>query len=338
VTLLRVRIEQRAKYIAVQCRTTSREGSTSPPRISLILLWVKNSAARQLSIVEHPKIAIRRATAADAELCGQICYDAFTTIAAEHNFPADFPASIVAVQLLTWMFSHPGFYCIVAEENGRVVGSNCLDERSAIAGVGPVTIVPDAQNRSLGRRLMRAVMDRAEERAFPGMRLVQAGYHMRSLSLYAKLGFVVREHLACMQGPAMQEISPGYNVRPAELGDIAACNDLCFRVHGHARSGELKDAIHEGTAFVAEKDGELRAYASNVAFFGHAVAESNRDLQALISAAQEFKGPGILIPTRNAELFRWCLENGLRAIQPFTLMTMGLYNEPAGAYLPSILY
>jgi hypothetical protein len=25
-------------------------------------------------------------------------------------------------------------------------------------------------------------------------------------------------------------------------------------------------------------------------------------------------------------------------VEPMTLMTLGLYNEPAGAYLPSILY
>jgi hypothetical protein len=32
------------------------------------------------------------------------------------------------------------------------------------------------------------------------------------------------------------------------------------------------------------------------------------------------------------------LEQGLRVVQPMTLMTMGLYNEPVGAYLPSVLY
>ncbi len=34
----------------------------------------------------------------------------------------------------------------------------------------------------------------------------------------------------------------------------------------------------------------------------------------------------------------WCLDHGLRIVQLMTLMTLGLYNEPAGAYLPSILY
>jgi hypothetical protein len=32
------------------------------------------------------------------------------------------------------------------------------------------------------------------------------------------------------------------------------------------------------------------------------------------------------------------LRNGLRVLYPMTLMTRGLYNEPTGAYLPSVLY
>ena len=36
--------------------------------------------------------------------------------------------------------------------------------------------------------------------------------------------------------------------------------------------------------------------------------------------------------------FRWCLSNGLRVVQPMTLMSAGLYNEPAGAWSPSILF
>jgi hypothetical protein len=73
-------------------------------------------------------------------------------------------------------------------------------------------------------------------------------------------------------------------------------------------------------------------------FFGHAIGETNEELKALIGAAPEFLGPGFLLPTRNAELFRWCLEHGLRVVQPMTLMSIGLYNEPAGAFLASVLY
>jgi len=37
-------------------------------------------------------------------------------------------------------------------------------------------------------------------------------------------------------------------------------------------------------------------------------------------------------------LLRWCRGQGLKITQPLTLMTLGLYNEPAGAFLPSITY
>jgi hypothetical protein len=35
---------------------------------------------------------------------------------------------------------------------------------------------------------------------------------------------------------------------------------------------------------------------------------------------------------------RWCLGEGLRITQTMTLMTMGLYNQPDGVWLPSVLY
>ena len=296
------------------------------------------AAQTQELTAEHPLTVIRRATPADAEECGRICFAAFGTLADRHSFARDFPVPEVATQILSMMFSHPSFFCVVAEQDNKIIGSNCLDERAAIAGVGPITIDPGIQNRSVGRQLMQAVMTRAAERRSAGVRLLQAAYHNRSLSLYAKLGFVVREPLACMQGPAIQKTVPGYHVRPARQSDLSGCNDLCFRVHGHDRGGELSDAIQQATAVVAESDGVIKAYASSIAFFGHAVGGANQDLQALLAAATEFQGPGILVPTRNAGLFRWCLESGLRVIQPMTLMTTGLYNEPDGAYLPSILF
>lgn len=236
------------------------------------------------------------------------------------------------------MFSHPGFYCVVAESDGQILGSNCLDEHGSIAGVGPITIDPEIQNKRVGRALMDAVLTRSKERGFRGFRLVQAAFHNRSLSLYTKLGFDVREPIANMQGPPIKISSHEHNIRPARMGDLEQCNQLCQRVHGHDRSGELRDAIGQGTAVVAERGERIAAYTSGLGFFGHTVGESNLDVQALIASADAFAGPGILVPTRNAGLFRWCLENGLRVVQPMTLMSSGFYQEPAGAFLPSIIY
>jgi predicted N-acetyltransferase YhbS len=281
---------------------------------------------------------IREATPADAEICGRICYDAFKTISEAHGFASDFPAPEVPIGLLARMIADPKFYGVVAEIDGRVVGSNFLDERNMIAGVGPITVDQAVQNRAVGRRLMDAVHERAASKNFAGVRLIQAGFHTRSLSLYAKLGYDVREHLACMQGNALNIAIEGHVVRPAAETDFDACNRVCRQVHGHDRAGELRDAIARGNATVVEHDGRVTGYATIVGFFGHAVGETNADVKALIGATKEFAGPGFLLPTRNGELFRWCLTNGLRVTQPMTLMSRGLYNEPAGAFLPSILY
>ena len=280
----------------------------------------------------------RPARIEDAEVCGRICYQAFTGISTHHNFPPDFPAPEEAIGLLTMMFSHPKFFCVVAETNERIVGSNCLDERGPIAGLGPITVDPTVQNSSIGRSLMHAVLDHARMRGVAGVRLVQAAYHSRSLSLYLKLGFDAREPLSLVQGSPLKASVEGCAVRPALAEDVDACSRLYEAVHGHTRDEELRDAILQGTAFVVERRGRITGYTSGLSFFGHSVAESDIDLQALISSADGFAGPGLLVPTRNANLLRWCLSSGLRLVQPMTLMTTGFYHEPSRPYLPSILY
>jgi predicted N-acetyltransferase YhbS len=284
------------------------------------------------------KVQIRQATAEDAQECGRICHDAFAAIANSHGFPPDFPSVETAVGTLTGLIAHPGFFGVVAEDDGRILGSNFLDERSMIHGVGPITVDPGVQNRRIGASLMNAVLERSAQQRAPGVRLLQAAYHNRSMSLYAKLGFDIQEPFATMQGKPLALNVPGYAVRPATDADAQACNALCIRVHGHDRAGEVQDAISHGTASVVERNGRITGYSTDVAFFGHSIAETNDDLAALIGSAEEFGGSGFLVPMRNTELLRWCLGHGLRVVHMMNLMTIGLYQEPRGAYLASVLY
>lgn len=96
--------------------------------------------------------------------------------------------------------------------------------------------------------------------------------------------------------------------------------------------------MQQGTANVVEHLGRISGYATGIGWTSHAIAEANDDLKALIGAAPSFGSPGFLVPTRNGELMRWCLANRLRVATQATLMTIGLYNEPLGRYLPSIWY
>ena len=164
------------------------------------------------------------------------------------------------------------------------------------------------------------------------------------MSLYASLGFEVKEPVVRISGPVRSAPAPGIEVRALEETDFDACAELCRRVHGFERSNELRDAARVPmlTPMVAVRDGRITAYATGVHFWplGHGVAESDADLQALIlAAAAASEAPvDLLLPVRQADLFRWALGEGMRVVNPMTLMATGEYREPQGAWFPSVLY
>jgi GNAT superfamily N-acetyltransferase len=284
-------------------------------------------------------IALRPGRVEDSEALGIICYEAFKTIADQHNFPRDFPSAEAGIGLISMLLARPDAYSVVAEDSGgRPVGSNFMWIGDSVAGVGPITVDPKVQNSAIGRALMEDVLRCADEKGFLSVRLVQAAYHNRSLSLYTKLGFDAVEPLSCIQGKPLSLEIEGSKVRKMTAEDIEAADDLAFRIHGHTRHAEVAGAVEQGTAMLVEHAGRITGYATLIGFFGHAIGESNRDIQALIGSAQAFAGPGFLLPTRNAELLRWCLDHGLRVVQPLTLMSRGLYQDPRGVFLPSILF
>jgi hypothetical protein len=70
------------------------------------------------------------------------------------------------------------------------------------------------------------------------------------------------------------------------------------------------------------------------------VAETEDDLCALITGALAVTEvpASFLVPTRQADLFRWCLRQGMRPVKPMTYMTLGEYRDPDGGWIPSVLY
>jgi len=96
-------------------------------------------------------INFRKGKPRDAEICASICYEAFKAIADQHHFPPDFPDRESAFGLIPQLLSREDIYSVIAESDGRVVGSNFLWENGVIAGVGPITVDPAVQNSSIGR-------------------------------------------------------------------------------------------------------------------------------------------------------------------------------------------
>jgi len=284
-------------------------------------------------------VTLREPTADDAPGLAQIVFDAFGDIHDHHRFERDFPALEIARGVIDNWIAHPSVWGVVAEVDGRVVGSNFLDERDPIRGVGPITIDPAGQNAGVGRRLMEAVIERGKDA--PGIRLLQDSFHMRSLCLYESLGFDVKEPVAVTRGEPRSAPVDGVEVRRMAQADLEECAALCERVHGFPRTNELRDAASLSAAFVALRDGHITGYASNPMLWpmSHGVATSDDDMIALLlGAAAQLDGPiSFLVPLRSS-LFRWSISEGLRLVKPMNVMAMGEYQEPRGSWFPSVLY
>ena len=284
---------------------------------------------------------IRPIHGADAEACGHIAFEAHSQLAAAHNYPSEQPSAEFSIGLIRMKIGDPNAWGAVVERDGQIVGSIFLNffPPGPVAAIGPLTVKPSAEGK-VGSALMAAALQEAKTRGYEKVRLVQSPSHLRSLALYSKMGFDVREPLVLMQGQPMgkSSLDASTQVRPANREDIAECNRLCETVHGFSREFELVQAIQEGVATVVERAGRLSGYSAGVGIRGYAVAESTDDLKAMISFAPRFLGPGFFVPIRNGELLRWLLSAGLKIGWPANLMTLGEYREPQGAFLPAIAY
>lgn len=285
-------------------------------------------------------IEIRKAVSADTDAVARIMYEAFRRFHESRGFAPDFPDLETATEIASAQIEDPASYAVVAECDGRIVGSNFLSEGDPIRGVGPISVDPDFQDSGVGRLLMQAVLERSP--AARGVRLLQDAFNTKSMALYASLGFQVREPVVVMSGRPVDRLPAGTRVRPMTPNDLVAADTLARRVHGHARGVELRGALGRGTPIVLEREGRIVAYMTmpNLWLLNHAVAETQSDLTALIlGAGAESAAPiGFLAPIRQAEFLRWCLSQGLQIVKPMTLMTHGEYSEPRGAWIPSVLY
>jgi predicted N-acetyltransferase YhbS len=285
---------------------------------------------------------LRPTELADRDECARIVYEAFGGLHDHHHFPRDFPTLEAAMELTSHFIAHPRIWGVIAEADGRILGSNFLDERGPIRGLGPISVDPGAQGQGVGRALMQAALDRAEGAA--GVRLFQDSFNMQSLSLYASLGFEVKEPAVVISGRARSDPAAGIEVRALEERDLPECEDLCRRVHGFERRQELHDALQIPvlSPVVAVRDRRITAYATTLTFFpaAYGVAETEDDMRALIvgALAKGEQPASFLLPIRQAGFFRWCLTEGLRAVKPMTYMAIGEYRNPHGCWIPSVLY
>ncbi len=281
-------------------------------------------------------IELRRPEQTDIPELGRICYEAFRDIAESHGFPTDFANVEYAQGVIGLMMSNEQVYASAAYEDGRPRGSNYINMWGEVAGIGPISVDLDAQGEGIGRKLMLDVIAHARAQGIEMIRLVQDSFNMRSLALYASLGFDVKEPLAYLQLTSSRPVDDA--LRPATAADLDGMDALCRDVYHISRKNEAATMLQLGfPAFVLDR-GRITGYLIGGAI-GHGVAESDAEMLALLAGAGT-TAPGLmsLMPVREGELYRRALAAGHRNIKVMNLMALGPYEEPRGTWVSSVMF
>jgi len=270
---------------------------------------------------------------------GRICHEAFKDISDKHGFRPPFPSASVARGLVGMMVQREDFYGVAAFSDGELVGSNFLTLMDEVAGVGPITVEVAQQGKDIGRALMQNVVDYARDNDIAQVRLFQEGFNMTSLSLYASLGFEVREAAVLMQ--PVPAVHADDSVRPAVAGDLGALEELCRRFYKVSRRNEIALTIELGFGtLVRQRSGRISGYFTP-GLFGHGVAEEADDVLALVGEAARRTPPEAALffcPLSEPSLHRRFLAASCRALEVMNMMTLGPYEPPEEFWLPSVLY
>ena len=278
-------------------------------------------------------IELRRPARDDIGELGRIAYDSFRDIAERHGFPPDFESVEFAQRVLGLMLRYEDIYSLAAYENGRPRGIANMIKWGSFGGVGPVAVDIDAQEAGIGRKLMLNVLEHARASGFESVRLNQDSFNMRSLALYASVGFDLREPLAYMT--LRDDLPRAPNTRPATQEDVDAMDALCREIYRVTRRGEMVNTIAIGLPAVVYDDGRIRGYVIGTAW-GHGVAESDDVMLALFAAlGSAAPASTVHVPMREGEFYRRTLAAGHRNRKVVNMMTFGPYESPSGTYVPS---
>jgi GNAT superfamily N-acetyltransferase len=279
-----------------------------------------------------------------AEGVGTLVYEAFKEIAERHNFEPAFSTPGLAHFIVRLLAQTEGYESYQLIEDGRPVACNFGDERDEAVGVGPVAVAVDQQGRGLGRRVMEALLERAERNGFRSVRLVQVAYNMQSFSLYHNLGFNVTDMLANVRGRPGDGQQPIDHIREYTPADLEACDTLHREVLGIGRRQDIELMAGFAPPLVLERGGQIAGYLTRFpgpqTFITHGVARDERALRDLIISTAR-SSPGdvhLLIPTSHAETLRWAMGQGFQLLELDSYMVRGEYQPPMGAWVPSPFY
>ena len=246
--------------------------------------------------------------------------------------------------------------CIVAvnDDTQKIVGSCFYHPRPTHVSLGIMNVHPNYFGASIASRLLKFIVDFANERSLP-VRLVSSALNLDSYSLYTRSGFVPQMAFQDMYF-SVPESGLGFTtagqeqVRPATLDDVPAIAALEEDLAGISRAKDYEyfltntAGIWHGSVFendAGQVDGFLmsvRHPASNM--IGPGTSRNAEQAAALIHAELDHNRGGtpvFLIPVACGDLVKTLYGWGARNCEIHFAQIRGEWKEPSGVVMPTFM-
>ncbi len=229
-------------------------------------------------------------TRADIGSVGEILFKAFNSVALKHGYAAKLNTVEEGTAWAWTMLRHPFSKIIVAEVGCRVVGVCCLNVRGDHAGLGPVAVDPSAQGAGIGKKMMTALLRKAED--LRSVRLFQEAYNVSSFSLYYSLDFLPVASILDLVLNVGEGAITGEQTGVAGLS-AHDCEELCAYDNPRSqfdRGDDFRFFFSWGQVLVYRSQGEIRGFlaclpTSRSVHLGPLVAEGEEEAGHLFQHA-----------------------------------------------------
>ncbi|ULL13765.1 GNAT family N-acetyltransferase [Paenibacillus sp. H1-7] len=161
--------------------------------------------------------------------------------------------------MFAYYLTYPACTSIVAEQDGRIVGSANGTYWGATGWVGPIIVDQRARGQGIGTLLTEAVMEQLHKQGCSTLLLIATELGQ---PVYEKLGFAVQGRYCFMKGGSelLQTVREG-PVRPLSPSDLPAIERLDREASGEDRSSLLRKLQASGGLVVTDgNDGAVRGY------------------------------------------------------------------------------
>ncbi len=273
----------------------------------------------------------------------QSCIAAFNEFNEQHLLPQGTPRDVAsATEMYQKLLDSEKAHVFAAVQDGQVVGSAWLRLEDDVAAFEDVNTAPAKQGNGVARAIMTQGLEAAGRLGYKKIRLTQSAHNSTALSLYASLGFEVKETFAEMKATPGQapEALPAYEVRPMTEADLSAVEEFSKRHYKLNRRGDVAAVLAEGGPALLVSRGDAFAGYLTLAGSAHGMAETEQDGLALISeAARLYPDKAIFCcPLSFPSLYRKALLGGYKTLEVHNLMAYGPYDRPEGIWMPSSAY